>query len=291
MDAPIIHVHNIVVGAGHPLFFLLGPCVLEELDDARRIAAFLKELSIRLGFPFCFKGSFDKANRSAISSFRGPGMEKGLEILAHIQTEFELPVISDIHAPEQASTAARVLDIIQIPAFLCRQTDLLTAAGRTGKPVNIKKGQFLAPWDMKYVLEKAASTGNRNLLLTERGSMFGYNNLVVDFRGISIMRNMGAPVIFDATHSVQLPGGRGGSSGGQREFVAALASAAVSAGADAVFMEVYPDPDKALCDGPNSIALADLEPLLRRLMRLREICNKDMEDHRNQSLFTRKLSS
>jgi len=261
--------NDISIGSGAPLALIAGPCVIESIDIATKTAAFLKKLSSDLDIPVIFKASYDKANRTSISAFRGPGLTDGLDILAGIKKEFKLPVLSDVHTVEQMQPAARVLDIIQIPAFLCRQTDLLKAAARTGKPVNVKKGQFLAPWDMANVVEKLSEAGNRNVLLTERGAMFGYNNLVVDFRSLKIMQDLGCPVVFDATHSIQLPGGAGTSSGGQREFAPVLARAAVAAGADAVFMEVHPDPDKALCDGPNSLPLESLYGLVTELKKIR----------------------
>lgn len=247
-------------------FLLAGPCVLESRQLALDVARELAAISKRLDLPIVFKSSFDKANRTSVTSFRGPGMAMGLDWLAEVREASGLPVVTDIHLPEQAAPVGEVADVLQIPAFLCRQTDLLVAAAETGRIVNVKKGQFLAPWDMKNVTEKLRSAGNGRVWLTERGASFGYNNLVVDMRSIPIMRGFGAPVVFDATHSVQLPGGRGGSSGGQREFVPALASAAVAAGASGVFMEVHPDPDNALCDGPNSLPLAKLEGLLKRLL-------------------------
>lgn len=241
---------------------IAGPCVLEDEDSARHTARRLRDICGSLGLPFVFKSSFDKANRSSISSYRGPGLEKGLGILADIKTELDVPVLSDIHTVAEVGPAAEVLDILQIPAFLCRQTDLITAASRTGRPVNIKKGQFLAPWDMGNIIDKFVSTGNRNLLLTERGSSFGYNNLVVDFRSFPIMRAFGYPVIFDVTHSLQLPGGLGNSSGGQREFAAPFVRAAAALGVDGFFLEVHPEPEKALCDGPNMVRLDDLPEML-----------------------------
>ena len=256
---------KIGIGGQAPLTIIAGPCVIEEWDTTYEIAAFLKELTDELDLPFIFKASFDKANRTSISSYRGPGLEKGLEMLAHIKAQMGVRIISDVHEVHQVDAAAKVLDVIQIPAFLCRQTDFLLAAANTGKPINIKKGQFLAPWDVVNIIEKVKSTGNKDIVLTERGTMFGYNNLVVDFRGISIMQSYGCPVIFDATHSVQLPGGAGGSSGGQREHAPTLARAAVAAGADGVFLEVHPDPDNALCDGPNSLPIDTLKPLFHQL--------------------------
>ncbi len=239
--------------------------MIEERDTTFKIAAFLKELTDELDLPFIFKASFDKANRTSINSYRGPGLEQGLEMLSEIKAEMGVRIISDVHEAHQVDAAAKVLDVIQIPAFLCRQTDFLLAAAKTGKPLNIKKGQFLAPWDVVNIVEKVKSTGNNDVVLTERGTMFGYNNLVVDFRGIPIMQSYGCPVIFDATHSVQLPGGAGGSSGGQREHAPTLAKAAVAAGVDGVFLEVHPDPDNALCDGPNSLPLDTLKPLFQQL--------------------------
>ena len=266
---------DICIGSGAPLALIAGPCVIENIDIATKTASFLKKLSTDLDIPVIFKASYDKANRTSISAFRGPGLTDGLDILAGIKEEFKLPVLSDVHTVEQIQPAARVLDILQIPAFLCRQTDLLKAAARTGKPINVKKGQFLAPWDMVNVVDKLAEAGNRNVLLTERGAMFGYNNLVVDFRSLKIMQDLGCPVVFDATHSIQLPGGAGTSSGGQREFAPVLARAAVAAGADAVFMEVHPDPDRALCDGPNSLPLESLYELVTQLKKIRGAIKTD----------------
>lgn len=246
-------------------FVIAGPCVLESYSLALETAFAVKEAADKAGLTAIFKSSFDKANRTSLSGFRGPGLKQGLEWLARIREETDLPVITDIHEASETAVVAEVVDILQIPAFLCRQTSLLTAAGVTGRIVNVKKGQFLAPWDMRHVYEKIASTGNRNVLLTERGSSFGYNNLVVDMRSFSLMNEIGVPVIMDATHSVQLPGGQGASSGGDRRMVAPLARAAVAAGAHGVFLECHPNPDQALCDGPNSLALADLPLLLQQL--------------------------
>lgn len=253
------------IGRGNPLSLIAGPCVIENYEMARAIAAEMKAITGDLDIPYIFKASYDKANRTAASSFRGPGLVDGLQILAEIKKEFDVPILSDVHRISEISEAARVLDILQIPAFLCRQTDLIVEAARSGKVVNIKKGQFLAPWDMANVVEKVLSAGNRNILITERGTIFGYNNLVVDFRGLMIMRQSGCPVIFDATHSVQLPGGAGGSSGGQREYAPVLARAAVAAGVDGIFIEVHPDPDRARCDGPNSLRIDTVHQLLSRL--------------------------
>ncbi|MGB5986573.1 MAG: 3-deoxy-8-phosphooctulonate synthase [Desulfobacterales bacterium] len=247
------------------LLLIAGPCVIEDEKTTLEIARTLKTMTRDLNFNLVFKASFDKANRTSLSSYRGPGLAKGLQILSRVAADLEVPVISDIHTPDQAPTAAEVLDIIQIPAFLCRQTDLILAAARTGKPINLKKGQFLAPWDISPAIAKAASTGNRRIVLTERGTMLGYNNLVVDFRSLAIMADFGYPVVLDVTHSVQIPGGAGGHSTGQRQFAPLLARAAVAAGVGGIFMEVHPDPDRALCDGPNSLPLATLPALLAQL--------------------------
>jgi len=252
------------------LFLLAGPCVLEEASLVLAIAERLGRMGERLGLPVVFKASFDKANRSSLRSFRGPGLEEGLRLLEEVKERTGLPVTSDIHEPAQAEPAARVLDLIQIPAFLCRQTDLILAAARTGKPLNIKKGQFLAPWDMKNVVEKARAGGAETVLLTERGASFGYNNLVVDFRSIPLLKETGCPVVFDAGHSVQKPGGLGHASGGDRAMIPVLARAAVAAGCDGLFFETHPDPDRALSDGPNMLSLDDLEALLPVLLRLRK---------------------
>ncbi len=264
-----IDIPGLSVGGDAPLLLIAGPCVIEDETTAVSIAAHLRDLTRRLGIPFIFKASYDKANRSSLTSFRGPGLAGGLPVLSRIREEFHVPVLSDVHTIEEIGPAADVLDILQIPAFLCRQTDFLLAAAKTGKPVNVKKGQFLAPWDMENVLGKLTAGGNRNILITERGASFGYNNLVADMRSIPIMKAMGYPVIFDATHSVQLPGGAGTHSGGQREFAPVLARAAVAAGADGVFLEVHPEPDRALCDGANSLHLEKLADLLPRLLAIR----------------------
>ena len=253
----------------HPFFLIAGPCVIEDAAVTLRIATRLREITDGLGIPFTFKASYDKANRTAIHAYRGPGLADGLEVLARVKSTLGVPVLSDVHRISEVAPAAEVLDVIQIPAFLCRQTDLLLAVARTGKPVNVKKGQFLAPWDMVNVVEKIRSVSSVPPIITERGVMFGYNNLVVDFRGIQIMQQTGCPVVFDATHSVQLPGGAGSHSGGQREFAPVLARAAVAAGADGVFMEVHEDPDNALCDGPNSLPLDQLPALLTQLIAIK----------------------
>lgn len=257
---------------GKDRFFVIGgPCVIENESSAFSTALFLSEMCRRLEIPFVFKSSYDKANRTSVASFRGPGLAAGLSILSRIRSELKIPVLTDVHTVLEALKASEVVDILQIPAFLARQTDLIMAAARTGKPVNLKKAQFLAPWDMRQAIEKIRATGNERILLTERGSMFGYNNLVVDMRSIPFMGTFGYPVVFDATHSVQTPGGQGESSGGERRYVASLAGAAVAAGADGVFLEVHEDPDRALCDGPNSLPLVDVEPLLVKLKELYRI--------------------
>jgi 2-dehydro-3-deoxyphosphooctonate aldolase (KDO 8-P synthase) len=265
-----VRVGKLILGEAHPLFLVAGPCVIEDESTTVAIARELVEITQRLQMPFIFKASYDKANRTSTGSYRGPGLDKGLDLLDFIRNRFQVPVLSDVHQLTEIDQASKVLDILQIPAFLCRQTDLLTAAARTGLTVNIKKGQFLSPGDMRYAVEKVAAAGNENILLTERGTTFGYNNLVVDFRAIPIMGFLGYPVIFDATHSVQLPGGGSGVSGGNREFVPVLAKAAVAAGANGIFLEVHPDPDQALCDGPNSWPLGQLEPLLRSLLSIHQ---------------------
>lgn len=257
-------------GVGEPLLLMAGPCVIESENHAREMAAAIREIAGRVGLGLIFKASFDKANRTSGNAFRGPGLKEGLRILGRIKEDYGLPIVSDIHETDQAEPAGEVLDIIQIPAFLCRQTDLVLAAAQTGKAVNIKKGQFLAPWDMRNVVEKVREAGNNRILLTERGVSFGYNTLVVDMRSLPIMRSFGTPVIFDGTHSVQQPGGKGASTGGQREFVPTLTRAAVAAGVDGVFLEVHDRPDEACSDGPNMVPLDQLEKLLRGLKTLHE---------------------
>lgn len=263
-----IMVRNIRIGNHNPLVLIAGPCVIESqtlvLDTAKRI----KDITTKLGIPYIFKSSFDKANRMSGDSFRGPGIKKGLEVLNKIKQLVKVPILSDVHCVKDMAEAAKVLDIIQIPAFLCRQTDIMLAAARTGKVVNIKKGQFLAPWDILPIIKKVESTGNKKILITERGVSFGYNNLVSDFRALQIMRGFGYPVIYDATHSIQVPGGKGTSSGGEREFVEGLSRGAVAFGCDGLFLEVHPDPDKAPCDGPNMINLKDLEKLLKQVKKI-----------------------
>lgn len=263
---------GIPVGPGAPLLILAGPCVAESPSICQEIAGTALEVCRSLGLNYVFKASFDKANRTSIDSFRGPGEEAGLEMLRQVKEKFGIPVITDVHEPGQCAQAASVVDMLQIPAFLCRQTDLLLAAARTGKPVNVKKGQFLAPEDMAGVVKKINSAGNERVLLTDRGTTFGYHNLVVDMRGLVIMRNLGCPVVFDATHSVQLPGGNGTSSGGNREFVPPLARAACAVGIDALFLETHPVPEKALSDGANSLRLSDLKDLLVSMKELHTLC-------------------
>ncbi|MEA3428787.1 MAG: 3-deoxy-8-phosphooctulonate synthase [Thermodesulfobacteriota bacterium] len=273
----IVKTGNISIGQGEPIVLISGPCVIEDYETAFEIALFLKELTQKLDIPFIFKASYDKANRTSIDSFRGPGLLDGLKILAQIKSELGIKILSDVHRITEAERAAEVLDIIQIPAFLCRQTDFVLEIARAGKPVNIKKGQFLAPWDVINIVKKITSAGNKQIVITERGTMFGYNNLIVDFRGIKIMQDTGWPIIFDATHSIQLPGGAGASSGGQREFAPILARAAVAAGADGIFMEVHKDPDRALCDGPNSLKLESLYNLLFQLKAIRKALDVQSE--------------
>ena len=265
-DDPIL-----VGGGGRPLLLIAGPCVIESESLARETAAALKEICSRLAIPLVFKSSFDKANRTSLGSFRGPGLAEGLKILGAIREDYRVPVISDVHETRQVEAVSEILDVLQIPAFLCRQTDLLVAAAKSNKAINLKKGQFVSPWDMENAVRKVRESGNSNLMLCERGFSLGYNNLVVDMRSLPVMRGMGCPVIFDATHSVQLPGGAGGSSGGQREFIPPLARAAVAAGIDGIFMEVHPRPDKALCDGPNSMPLDRVEPLLKKLLEIHAV--------------------
>ena len=259
---------------GDKLTIFAGPCAAESMEILDETAKGLKEITDKLDINFIFKSSFDKANRSSINSYRGPGLEKGLEMLQTIKSRYDIAIVTDIHTPDQAAPVSEVADVLQIPAFLCRQTDLLVAAAKTGKIVNIKKGQFLAPEQMGPLVKKVEDSGNNNILLTDRGTSFGYNNLVVDFRAISIMQEFGYPVVFDATHSVQLPGANGTSSGGDRRFVPPLAKAAMAAGANALFFEVHPEPDKALCDGPNMIALKDAEELFKHCKDIFEIVRK-----------------
>jgi 2-dehydro-3-deoxyphosphooctonate aldolase (KDO 8-P synthase) len=257
-----IHISDIKFGRRNPLFVIAGPCVIENEDIVFHTAERLKKICKKIGISLLFKSSYDKANRTSIKSFRGPGIEKGLKILSDVRSKLAIPIISDVHSVEEVKPASEVLDALQIPAFLCRQTDLILEASKTGKPVNVKKGQFLSPWDVKNIIDKFISTGNKNLFITERGTFFGYNSLVVDFKSLPIMRSFGCPVVFDITHSLQIPGGMGKSSGGQREFAETYARAAAAVGVDGIFMEVHPEPDKALCDGPNMIRLDEVEKIL-----------------------------
>ncbi|MBZ4659520.1 MAG: 3-deoxy-8-phosphooctulonate synthase [Desulfacinum sp.] len=270
MDTKTASAKPITIGGrpfGKDRFFVIaGPCVLESEELAFSVARTMRDVCRDLGIPYIFKSSYDKANRTSIQSFRGPGLKAGLEVLGRIRADLDVPVLTDVHSVEEVGPVAAVVDVLQTPAFLARQTDLLVACARTGKPVNIKKAQFLAPWDMQQVVAKAESAGNTRILVTERGSCFGYNNLVVDMRSVALLSRGPYPVVFDATHSVQLPGGQGISSGGQRDFVEPLARAAVAAGADGVFMEVHEDPDRALCDGPNSLRLKDVPAVLEALL-------------------------
>lgn len=265
-----IEVNGITFGENHPLVLIAGPCVIEDEKECYQLAEKIKEIATKAGIPFIFKASYDKANRSSIKSYRGPGAEKGIKILSRIKNDIGVPVVSDVHCCNEIDIVQEVLDVIQIPAFLCRQTDLLLHAAKTGKPVNIKKGQFMAPWDVEHITEKILSTGNKNIILTERGSMFGYNNLVADMRSIIVMKKMGYPVVFDATHSVQLPGGQGSTSGGQREMIEPLTNAAVSVGCDALFVETHEKPEEALSDSATMLPLERLLPLLKRAIRIRE---------------------
>ena len=272
-----VQVGNFSIGNGQPLALLAGPCVLEGLDRCLLIGRTIKEITGRLGIPYVFKASFDKANRSSFNGFRGPGLKKGLEMLQTIKDELQVPIVTDVHTEEQIEPVAKVADIIQIPAFLCRQTDLLYAAAQSGAVVNVKKGQFMAPGDMRNVVNKLHEGGCSQILLTERGASFGYNNLVVDMRTFPIMRSFGYPVVFDGTHSVQLPGGAGTCSAGNREFVPNLVRAAVGAGVDALFMEVHDNPEEALCDGPNMVYLDKLEDLLKDALAIHEVVRKHLQ--------------
>ncbi len=260
-----VTVGSVRIGGAQPLAYLGGPCVIESRDSALRHAVAIKAITDKLGMPFVFKSSFDKANRTSLSSYRGPGLQEGLKILAEVKREVGVAVVTDVHEAAQIAAVAEVADLLQTPAFLCRQTDFLLAVARAGKPMNIKKGQFLAPWDIGPLLEKVASSGNQQLMITERGVSFGYNNLVADMRSLAVMAEHGYPVVYDAGHSVQLPGGQGAASGGQRQFIRPLARAAVAVGIDAVFLETHEDPDRALSDGPNSYRLSELPALLREL--------------------------
>ena len=266
-----VKIDHIEIGGNNPIVLIAGPCVIESEDQVRKTVKGLKEITKEINIPFIFKSSYDKANRTSIKSYRGPGLKKGLEILEKIKGEFNIPLLIDVHQIEEVESVSGVADILQVPAFLCRQTDLIISIARTGKPINVKKGQFLAPWDMKNVIEKIESTGNKRILLTERGSCFGYNNLVVDMKSLPVMRSFGYPVIFDATHSVQKPGGRGTITGGEREYVPFLAQAAVATGIDGLFLEVHPEPERALSDGPNMMKLSQVKELLEKLIRIDKI--------------------
>jgi 2-dehydro-3-deoxyphosphooctonate aldolase (KDO 8-P synthase) len=263
MSTKRVTVGNIEIGAGRPLAVIAGPCVIESRESALKHASLLKEAADRVGVPYIFKSSYDKANRSSVDSYRGPGLGKGLEILAEVKKETGVPILTDVHEREQVASVREVADVLQIPAFLCRQTDFVVAVAQSGKVVNIKKGQFLAPWDIGNIVDKILSANNDQILLTERGASFGYNNLVSDMRSLVVMRELGYPVVFDATHSLQLPGGLGKSSGGERKYIGPLARAGVAVGIDALFMEVHENPDQALSDGPNSLPLAEFEGVLR----------------------------
>ena len=268
MAPKIVSVGKLQIGGDLPLAVIAGPCVIESRESALRHAAALKERAERAGVGYIFKSSYDKANRSSLDSFRGPGLEKGLEILAAVKADIGVPILTDVHEIDQVAAAKDVADVLQVPAFLCRQTDFVLAVAQSGRVINVKKGQFLAPWDMRNIVEKIRSTGNEQILLTERGASFGYNNLISDMRSLVVMRELGYPVVFDATHSLQLPGGLGHASGGERKYIPALARAGVAAGIDALFMEVHEDPDRALSDGPNSLALENFENLLRVVKQL-----------------------
>jgi 2-dehydro-3-deoxyphosphooctonate aldolase (KDO 8-P synthase) len=269
-----IRIGKLTIGTGNPLAVIAGPCVIESERHARKMAGRLVAAARELGVPYIFKASFDKANRTALDSYRGPGLERGLAILARIKQEFGVPILTDVHEVGQVAPAAQVCDILQIPAFLSRQTDLLVAAGRSGAAVNIKKGQFLSPWDIRHAIEKVRSTGNERIGVTERGVSFGYNNLVVDLRGLAVMREFGVPVILDVTHSLQLPGGEGNRSGGQPQYIETLARAGVAAGVDGIFMEVHDQPSRALSDGANSLDLRRFKPLVARLRDLGEFIRR-----------------
>ena len=269
---------DMVIGGGAPFVLIAGPCVIEDEETTRETAFFLKDITSRLKLPLIFKASYDKANRTSINSFRGPGLAKGLRILSDIKKDLGIKILSDVHRFEEIGPASEILDVMQVPAFLCRQTDFVIEVARKAKVVNIKKGQFLAPWDVSNILLKASSTGNENIMVTERGATFGYNNLVVDYRSLPLMREMGYPVIFDATHSVQLPGGMGTASGGQNDMVPHLSRAAVAVGVDGIFLEVHRDPEHAKCDGPNSVRLDSLHDLLSTLIEIDRTVKKTKAD-------------
>ena len=263
MSTKRVRVGNVEIGAGRPLVVIAGPCVIESRESALKHAALLKEAADRVGVPYIFKSSYDKANRSSVDSYRGPGLGKGLEILAEVKKETGVPILTDVHEREQVALVSEVADVLQIPAFLCRQTDFVVAVAQSGKVVNVKKGQFLAPWDIANIVDKILSANNDQILLTERGVSFGDNNLISDMRSLVVMRELGYPVVFDATHSLQLPGGLGKASGGERKYIGPLARAGVAVGVDALFMEVHENPDQALSDGPNSLPLREFEEVLR----------------------------
>lgn len=267
----IVKIGHTEIGGNRPLVLIAGPCVIESEDQVRKTIEGLKEITGEINIPFIFKSSYDKANRTSIKSYRGLGLDKGLEILEKVKREFDIPLLVDVHQIEEVKLVSKVADILQVPAFLCRQTDLIISIAKTGKPINVKKGQFLAPWDMQNVIEKIESTGNKNILLTERGSCFGYNNLVVDMKSLPIIRSFGYPVVFDATHSVQKPGGKGTTTDGEREYVPFLAQAAVATGIDGLFLEVHPQPEKALSDGPNMIRLSRVKELLEKLIKIDKV--------------------
>ena len=272
-----IILQDFIIGDGAPFVLIAGPCVIENQKETRKIAIFLKKVAGDLDIPLIFEASYDKANRTSINSYRGPGLTKGLQILKDIKEELKIPVLSDVHRFEEIEDSSQVLDVMQVPAFLCRQTDFVKEIAGSGRIINIKKGQFLAPWDVSNILKKVSSTGNENIMITERGTSFGYNNLVSDFRSLPIIRDMGYPVIFDATHSVQLPGGLGNVSGGQRDMIPYLSRAAVAVGIDGLFLEVHPDPERALCDGPNSLYLDALPGLLSMLKEIDETVKRERQ--------------
>ncbi|MBW1679361.1 MAG: 3-deoxy-8-phosphooctulonate synthase [Deltaproteobacteria bacterium] len=267
-------INNFRIGGGNPLVLIAGPCVIESEEATLRLAQKLRTITEKLGIPFIFKASYDKANRTSVNSYRGPGLEEGLRILAEVKKKVSVPILSDVHHPSEVDPAGRTLDVIQIPAFLCRQTDLITAAAHLGKPVNIKKGQFLSPDEIGPITQKITSSNNQNILLTERGTTFGYNNLVVDMRSLIIMRKFRFPIIFDATHSVQLPGARGNASGGEREFIPPLAMASAAVGIDGLYLEVHENPEKALCAGPNSLRISEVPSLLKKIKKICAISRK-----------------
>jgi 2-dehydro-3-deoxyphosphooctonate aldolase (KDO 8-P synthase) len=276
MNTKCVRVGNIEIGAGRPLAVIAGPCVIESRESALRHAALLKEAADRVGVPYIFKSSYDKANRSAVDSYRGPGLDKGLEILAEVKEKTGVPVLTDVHEREQVAPVSEIADVLQIPAFLCRQTDFVIAVAQSGKVVNVKKGQFLAPWDIGNIVDKILSANNDQILLTERGVSFGYNNLISDMRSLVVMRELGYPVVFDATHSLQLPGGLGKASGGERKYIGPLARAGVAVGIDALFMEVHEDPEQALSDGPNSLPLREFEGVLRIVKEIDGIVKQEL---------------